>query len=43
MQALLSVPKTIHLAAYLLGTASPLLALLLATVAWGRGRTVLSR
>ena len=43
VQALLSVPKTIHLAAYLLGAASPLLALLLASVAWARGRTVLSR
>ena len=43
VQALLSVPKTIHLAAYLLGTAAPLLALLLASVAWGRGCTVLAR
>jgi hypothetical protein len=43
LQALLSLPTAVHLAVYLIGLVSPLLALLVASTAWHRGRTVLSR
>ena len=39
----MTLPTAVHLAVYLLALSSPLLALLLATTAWCRGRTVLSR